>query len=296
MKSFVLFLAVLISSVELRRYDNNLYDLEDLLTNKYEEYKHRPDPQYNADEGDEVPDYSASLQDKKIYPSNEKLLPENDYVEEESESYDTTTKVIPSKKTKSTTTATTTLAIDPKDSSDASTCVAKYDIKPEQLVKVKELTNGARMIRYVLIDKRTLPFNVKVKDSCMQECCKEKTCDLAMLSEQPTHDGYKCYLFACNGSCILASHQDYTVMMYNKSSTIVKNNAILTSTMIDNNYSNKRSFFRETSVILFLVFGIICTIILFVLLFCHCRDSRKRGRRLKNYSVDEDYLINGLYM
>jgi len=50
----------------------------------------------------------------------------------------------------------------------------------------------------------------------MLNCCVEKNCDLAMLSEQRTNDGYKCYLFACNGSCTFASHQDYTSMILKK--------------------------------------------------------------------------------
>ncbi len=29
-------------------------------------------------------------------------------------------------------------------------------------------------------------------------------------------EGYKCYLFACNGSCTLASHEDYTILTSKK--------------------------------------------------------------------------------
>jgi hypothetical protein len=59
---------------------------------------------------------------------------------------------------------------------------------------------------------------------------------------------------------------------------------------------NKKSFFRDTSVIIFLIFGLISTIILFIFLVRHYQESRKRGRRGKNYTVDADYLINGLYL
>jgi len=62
------------------------------------------------------------------------------------------------------------------------------------------------------------------------------------------------------------------------------------------NLLKKKSFFRETSVIIFLIFGIISTIILFIFIFRHCQVSQKRGRKSKNYSVDADYLINGLYL
>jgi hypothetical protein len=58
----------------------------------------------------------------------------------------------------------------------------------------------------------------------------------------------------------------------------------------------RKSFFRETSVIIFLIFGLISTIILFIFIFRQCVTSQKRGRKSKNYSVDADYLINGLYL
>jgi len=58
----------------------------------------------------------------------------------------------------------------------------------------------------------------------------------------------------------------------------------------------RKSFFRETSVIIFLVFGLISTIILFIFIFRQCVAAQKRGRKSKNYSVDADYLINGLYL
>ncbi len=64
----------------------------------------------------------------------------------------------------------------------------------------------------------------------------------------------------------------------------------------NNDSSTNKSFFRDTSVIIFLTFGLISTIILFVFLVRHCRESRKRGRRGKNFTVDSDYLINGLYL
>jgi hypothetical protein len=66
--------------------------------------------------------------------------------------------------------------------------------------------------------------------------------------------------------------------------------------LADLGLSPKKSFFRETSIILFLVFGVVCTTILFMLLCHYCRTSRKIGRKSKNYAVDADYLINGLYL
>ena len=62
------------------------------------------------------------------------------------------------------------------------------------------------------------------------------------------------------------------------------------------NIKPKKSFFRDTSVIIFLIFGLISTIVLVVFLVRHFLLSRKRGHRGKNYTVDADYLINGLYL
>jgi len=222
---------------------------------------------------------------KKVYPSRKKVLKQN----EELENDDTEDDLSPKKSNQI-------------DLPDTPTCLNKYEIRSEELVKIKELKNGAHMIRYISLDKRTLSSNLNIREHCILNCCSEKSCDLAMLSEQPTHDGYKCYLFACNGNCTLASHNDYTVMIpkkdsenYEKSLT-TKINDKLTSTTSNINSSNKRSFFHETSVIIFLLFGIISTIVLFVFLFRHWRSLQKRGRKSKNYSVDADYLINGLYL
>ncbi|CAF2500956.1 unnamed protein product [Rotaria sp. Silwood2] len=291
MKILIVFLFLLISSIELRRHDDDMYDLDDILNTNYN-HKRRPHKQNFYDQNDDEQYYPSSYQDEKLSPSHKKPFDQNDDISEESENNDDITdKKIPSSKP----------TIKQNDLSDTLLCTNKYDIKSEQLVKVKELKNGAHMIRYVLIDKRSLSSNMNIQDNCMLNCCEETTCDLAMLSEQPTHDGYKCYLFACNGSCILASHQDYTIMIPKKDSayytkSITKNiDEKLTSTIANVIVTEKKSYFRETAVILFLVLGLLCTIILFIILCCYCRRVRN-GRRLKNYAVDADYLINGLYL
>ncbi|UJR15509.1 hypothetical protein I4U23_002450 [Adineta vaga] len=306
MKIFVLVFILLISPIELRRPavddENAIYELSDLLKDRYDDrHKHRPNPSYDVDQtnanddDDNVydnnnEDYLTPFRRTKTHPSHKKVPIENESDKEEIEPDEVTSRITSASKT------TTTTTISQSDKSDPSVCTEKYDIKSEQLVKVKELTNGARMIRYVVVDIRTLPSGVTVKDSCMTSCCAQKSCDLAMLSEQPTHNGYKCYLFACNGSCILASHQDYTILTLKTNLIAEKLESISTSTIAAIDVSQKKSFFRETSVVIFLVFGLVSTIILLILLVCQCRRSRKRGLKFKNYSVDEDYLINGLYL
>ncbi|CAF0843239.1 unnamed protein product [Rotaria sordida] len=291
MKIFIAFLLLLISPIELRRHNDDMYELDDLLKTQYN-YRHRPYKQNFYDQSDDERYDPSLFQHEKLSSSRKKVLDENDdIVNEESESNDGTDRL-----------KLTTTIINQNDLSDQSLCINKYDIKYEQLIKVKELKNGAHMIRYILIDKRSLSSNMNIHDSCMFNCCEETTCDLAMLSEQPTHDGYKCYLFACNGSCTLASHQDYTIMIpkknlayYTKSLTTIIDEK-LTSTISNVTILQNKSYFREIAVIIFLVLGLLCTIILFVILCCYCRKVRKGGRRLKNYAVDADYLINGLYL
>ena len=53
-------------------------------------------------------------------------------------------------------------------------------MKSEQLVKVKEFSHGAHMIRYVFIDQHSLSLNLSVKDRCIHYCCEEKNCDLVV--------------------------------------------------------------------------------------------------------------------
>lgn len=191
MKTAVLVLLLLISPIELRRHenddDNDNYELSDLLKEQFNQYQHRGKPSFGLEEtdtndDDDDQDYSSSYRRTKTHPSRKKVLPDNVFDNEDPNADDVTTRITSSadKITKPTTN-------NQHDMSDSSTCTDKYDIKSEQLVKVKELTNGARMIRYTLVDKRTLPIGVTVKDECMSNCCAEKSCDLAMLSEQPTH-------------------------------------------------------------------------------------------------------------
>jgi len=181
MKIFILIFILSINSIESRFRNDDIYELDDLLK-KYDRYNYRPNKPYIPDltddddnnNGDEDDDQyiPSSYQHKKLYPSRKKVLNEN----EESENDDTLNELLLPK-----TTTTTT------DVSDTSLCFNDYTIRSEQLIKVKELKNGAHMIRYTLIDKRLLSSNHNIKDNCMLDCCSEKNCDLAMLSEQPTH-------------------------------------------------------------------------------------------------------------
>jgi hypothetical protein len=168
MKFFILLVFVLISPIELRLHDDDeRFELDDLL-NQYDRHKNQPSKKlYNNDDDAENTDdqyMPSAYEHKKAYPSRKKVL-QSDY---EDISIDE---------------PSTTQATEP----DSSTCLDKYDIRSEQLVKVKELKNGAHLIRYVLLDKRTLSSTLNIKEHCMVNCCEQKTCDVAMLSEQPTH-------------------------------------------------------------------------------------------------------------
>jgi hypothetical protein len=176
MKIFILFLLILISHVDLRRRnDDDIYELEDLFNNKYRE-KHRPEKEDTLDSTDEEPYIPSSHKHEKEYPSHKKVLEEDNYLNGEDESY-------PAYSSKSDDLAESTTAANQNDVTQTPSCINQYNIKYEQLIKVKQLKNGAHMIRYVLID--TSPDR-NIKGLCMEHCCAEKTCDLAMLSEQRT--------------------------------------------------------------------------------------------------------------
>jgi hypothetical protein len=179
MKIFIFVFFLSITSIELRRHnddnDDDIYELDDLLKNTYDQQKYRPNKKYLPDQNDDDDDVDEdyippSSKHKKVYPSRKKVLHDN----EESDNDDTENQFLPK-------------TTDQNDLSDPSTCLNQYEIRSEQLVKIKELKNGARMLPYILLDKRTLPSNLNMKEHCMMNCCSQKNCDLAMLSEQPTH-------------------------------------------------------------------------------------------------------------
>jgi hypothetical protein len=176
MKILIVLLLLSISPIELRIHTEDLYELENLINDNYDRPKHRQNKPYIPDQVDDDQYEPSPPMKEKTNLSHKKVLDENEYLNPESDTDDGIDQLIPS---------TTTEESDAYD--ESSSCINKYDVKLEQLVKVKELKNGAHMIRFVLIDKRTLSPNLNVKDSCMLACCSEKTCDLAMLSEQPTH-------------------------------------------------------------------------------------------------------------
>ena len=306
MKLTVLFLVVFVSTVELRRHSSDLYGLDDLLNRKRER------PQLYSLDDDEQDARSIYEMDTPETQANA-----GDYPADEPD------RVRPSKPHRvasfldddETTTKRTTGA-------KPSACFTDYETKAEQLVKVKDLKNNERLIRVALIDKSSLSSSLK--DACMQHCCSENTCDLAMLSEQHTHvshspvflarscpslslsliqEGYKCYLFACNGSCPLAAHQDYSIMIPKIDASYYKDVVVTTpasSTLSKHAASRDDSStsysFSRSSLISLVVLGIVSVIISIAVTACFCRQRKQRGRRSKNYAVDADYLINGLYL
>lgn len=169
MKIFILVLVLLISPCELRQRnngdndddDNEIYELDDLFNQA--RHRFRPEKQQYDNEEDGDDQYVPSLPEhRKTHPSRKKVLDEDNDDEEREESF-------------------------PSTESDSATCVDKYAMRSEQLVKVRELKDGAHMIRYVVLDKRTISPRYNLKEHCMIKCCEQKNCDLAMLSEQATH-------------------------------------------------------------------------------------------------------------
>ena len=196
MKIFILFFLLLIIQVDLRRHndsdDNEKLNEIEKLINNHGHHKSRPNKEYLQDLTDDDQDTPSTFQREKKYPSRKKILDDVDNEDEQekprrihsskynnrSASSDTVNRVIPT-----TTTAENYIE-------EASLCINEYDVKTEQLVKVKELKNGAHMIRFVRIDEPSSTHGLDIKDICMLNCCVEKNCDLAMLSEQRSNVNY----------------------------------------------------------------------------------------------------------
>jgi len=185
MKLFIFLLILLIVHVDCRRHNdsNDIYELVN--------HKSHGNKEYFQDLFDNDQDLSSSFQREKKYSSRKKVLEDvdnnNDEIEKparrphssktnnRSRLSDTENQVI-----QTTTTEQSYLE-------EASLCINEFDVKTEQLVKVKELKNGAHMIRFVRIDEPSSSHGLDIKDICMLNCCVEKNCDLAMLSEQRTN-------------------------------------------------------------------------------------------------------------
>ena len=177
MKGSVLFLVVFVSFVELRRHSSDLYGLDDLLNRK----RDRPQHYSLGDDNDDDEQESRSIYEMDT--------PERQ-AEAGEDSVDEPKRARPSKPHRvasfvdddETTTKRTT-------SANPSACFTDYETRAEQLVKVKDLKNNERLIRVALIDKASISSGLK--DACMQHCCSQDTCDLAMLSEQHTHVSHR---------------------------------------------------------------------------------------------------------
>src|ERR1700734_2469603 len=91
MKIFILFLILLISSIQSRNRNKDIYDLDNILNNEYNRLKYHSNKQYLPDQTDDDQDLLPSFQREKVYPSHKKVLNENDYANDESENDDTTT-------------------------------------------------------------------------------------------------------------------------------------------------------------------------------------------------------------
>lgn len=201
MKFLIFLFLLLFVHVDLRRHNDSNDNEKKSQLNTH--HKSRLNKEYDQDLFDNEQDIpSSSFQREKKYPSRKKVLDENDNGDEiekpirHSQSSKTTNRsrmsnsanrVIP------TTTARSYLE-------EAALCINEFDIKTEQLVKVKELKNGAHMIRFVRIEEPTSSHGLDIKDICMLNCCVEKNCDLAMLSEQRTNVSLFIYVFVVDNS------------------------------------------------------------------------------------------------
>lgn len=180
---------LLLIPVELRdhqnRYKNDsIYEIDNLVNN----YKSHSNKEYSQDLLNNDKDSREPFQREKKYSARKKVLNEVDNRDEQEKPLRRTNL---SKSNNRSDLSNKSNRIIPTTTQsyleEASLCINEYDIKTEQLVKVKEFKNGARMIRFVRIDEPSSTHGLDIKDICMLNCCVEEACDLAMLSEQRTN-------------------------------------------------------------------------------------------------------------
>jgi hypothetical protein len=178
MKICTLVLLLFVSRVQLRRSDNDLYELEDLLESERDRRPSHSSQQYLLDLLSHERDFPSLFGEKKIYDNDD---------DDDEEEEDNPEPVRPLHSDQSSMIEGTTRRTAVKTSDQPGTCTNQYETRSDQLVKVKYLKNNARMIRFVSIDQPAVSSKLSLKEICMLKCCAEKTCDLAMLSEQRTH-------------------------------------------------------------------------------------------------------------
>jgi hypothetical protein len=161
----ILLLLSIVYQVEQRRDNDN----------------HQNNKEFLHDLLDDEP--SATLQREKKYSSRKKTLEDVDEPEKPlRRTHSSKTSNHSNRVASSPTTTTPESYLE-----EASLCINEFDVKTELLIKVKELKNGAHMIRFVRIEEPSSSHGLDIKDICMLNCCVEKYCDLAMLSEQRTN-------------------------------------------------------------------------------------------------------------
>ncbi|CAF0740553.1 unnamed protein product [Adineta steineri] len=213
-----------LDALDLRQQNDNdnRSQVDNLINNYNHHHKSHLNKEDLTDDNQKSPS-SSTFQREKKYSSRKKVLDEIDTGDEPEKPLRRTHSSKSNNQTELSDTinhATQKMKTTTENyAEEASLCINEFDVKTETLVKVKELKNGAHMIRFVRIEEPSSSHGLDIKDICMLNCCVEKTCDLAMLSEQRTNDGFKCYLFACNGSCTYAPHGDYTSMILKKDSS-----------------------------------------------------------------------------
>ena len=328
MKICTLVLLLFVSRVQLRRSSNDLYDFEDLLQSKRDRRPSHSSQQYLLDLLSHEQEFPSSFDEKKIYDE------ENDDDVDEDESSDP---IRAANSDQSSMIEGTTRRTAVTGSEQAGTCTNQYEARSDQLVKVKSLKNNARMIRFVSIDQPPVSSRLSLKEICMLKCCAEKTCDLAMLSEQRTHvrkpsselhfsQTYSSFRTATNVICLhvmAVAHwlpikiiqwcswkrqQRFTpIQKWPRrfpalvSELLVRwktrSRSLMSSILANAPVAQSRPSTRLSRFIVFiLVLGGLVAVALLSTVVFFCRQRSKRGRREKNYSVDADYLINGLYL
>ena len=181
----ILFLLLFIPLVSLRLHTDDLFELEELLRPEHKSHIKSSYFDYllgdnnNDENDDDAPRYR--LPPKKTYGVEEDNDDDDAFVPPIKPHPDET----PDDDDSPPDETTTRTKVRPK-TEESSKCIDQYEIKSEQIVRVKYLQDNARLMRMISIEQPSASSQFSLKEICIMKCCAEKDCDLAMLSEQHT--------------------------------------------------------------------------------------------------------------
>jgi hypothetical protein len=311
----------------------------------YNQFRNEPNPQESPNDNIEIINDKNLLRNHHWDTWNPKLETIEKYLEKELRQLPTNTDFVPnrSKKNKKYNNLDeSTPLIDQQrktgdDLNSDDTCSSKFVTEKNVMIDSKtSVKKGAVLLNVEKIQHQSRYSLKELEKSCMKLCCSTDECDSSILSLKLGEEGYRCYLFKCNGNCFYIKHDEYVISRVKLPEEIEKGSpdgqVITTGHRENNDHSSEgdsfnnefvkvdnyapedKAYFTDkskaaesngnvTMAVLVLVLGISCILAFFAYLFA---STKYFNRKLKwfsqakeskqNIDVDGDYLINGMYL